>query len=376
MEKLSEEVLAKNIKEIAEYDLVNKKVFGSCYAVYQNGEKLFEDYFGHCSVDKSVVVDGKTIFRLASMTKPITTIATLMLVERGLLNLEDEVSKYIPSFKQVHITQINDGNLVDLGETKTPPTIFNLLTHTSGIGTDAQKDKLLTLNDKATAKNLIEFYAKIGLDFEPGTEQRYSGVAAFAVLGCIIEKLVGKTLQEFYTEEIFKPLGMVDTTFVPTKEQWKRVIDMHGRTDGENCVIEMKENCGFADYPCDHYVAGAGLFSTLDDYVKFANMLLNKGKAGVKRIISENLVEKMSSPYIKIDYKTYWGFGVRVIGDNHPNLKKGAFGWSGAYGSHFWVSPADNAIAILMKNSTVDGGSGNQSALAFENAFKNSFEVE
>lgn len=373
MRKINSELLTKNILENTKHDFENNKVFGSCYAVAQGDETIYKEYFGYTSVNAKTPVNSKTIFRLASMTKPITTVATLILVERGLLCLEDEISKYIPDFKDIHVTEVIDDKLVDLGIAKNQPTIFNILSHSAGIGSNSDKNKFLTSSDKENSKTLSDFYVKIGLDYEPGTSQYYSGTGSFAVLGNIIEKITGKSLQEFYSEEIFKPLKMNDTTFIPTEEQWTRVIDMHGRVDGKNVVVAMNKNCGFVDYPCSHCVAGAGLFSTLEDYLKFARMLLNKGNFEDKTIVSETLINMMSSPQVEIESTTYWGLGVRVIRDGHPYLPKGSFGWSGAYGSHFWVNPLDNTVAVFMKNSTVDGGAGNESSRYFECAVKNSY---
>jgi CubicO group peptidase (beta-lactamase class C family) len=121
------------------------------------------------------------------MTKPITVIAVLILVERGMLSLDDEISKFIPEYKTIRITKNKDDGLVDLGETKTPITIRHLLTHTSGIGSsDGGKNAFLTAEDKKSALCLSKRFARLGVDFEPGSTQFYSGVAAFAVLGTII----------------------------------------------------------------------------------------------------------------------------------------------------------------------------------------------
>lgn len=374
MKKINKKRLNTLISEIANYDLENNKVFGSCYAVLQDGNVVYKNVFGYASISKKDL-GYNTLFRLASMTKPITVIAVLILVERGLLSLDDEIADYIPAYKNVHITKIaEDKSIIDLGESKTAITIRHLLTHTSGIGSNSNKGELLTLEDKKTSLSVAKFYAKIGIDFEAGTKQAYSGVGAFAVLGYIIEKISGMTLQQFYKKEIFEPCEMRDTTFIPTQEQWLRVIDMHGRNESGNVTVTMKKDCAFMDYPCEHCVAGAGLFSTLDDYIKFAQMLLNRGKTPIKRIVKEDLIREMITPHVYIDEYTYWGYGVRVIQDNHPYLENGSFGWSGAYGSHFWVSPTENIVAVFMKNSTIDGGAGNASSRNFESAVKRSLE--
>lgn len=371
MQVINEEKLKEYIEEIAMYDLKNNKVFGSGYMVMQQGKVVYKDYFGYAAANKTALGDH-SIFRLASMTKPITAIATLILVERGGLSLEDEVSKFIPQYKTVKITKAEGDKLVDLGESKTPITIRHLLTHTSGIGSnDVEKNKFLSTDDKKNAWNLSMRYAQLGIDFEAASTQHYSGIAAFAVLGCIIEQVSGQSLQDFCTKEIFQPCGMQNTTFIPTKEQWSYIVDMHGRNEeGNNTYVPMNDGCIFEEYPCEHCLAGAGLISTLADYAKFATMLLNKGKILTGRILREDIFNAMSTPQAQVDPMTYWGLGVRVIGEGHPYLPKGAFGWSGAYGSHFWVDTENQIVAVFMKNSTVDGGSGNESAQNFESAIK------
>ena len=369
MQILNVEKLKDNINEIARYDLENHKIFGSGYMVMQQGKVVYKHYFGYASTNQKEL-DDRTIFRLASMTKPMSAIATLILVERGMLALEDEVSKFIPEYQNVRITKVENGELVDYGPAKTPITIRHLLTHTSGIGSlEIKKFDFLTVEDKKTASNLSRRYAQMGVDFEPTSREAYSGVAAFSVLGRIMEQMIGENLQDFYAKEIFEPCGMQDTTFIPTQDQWARVIDMHTcDQDGNNGVKPMREGCIFEDYPCRHCLPGAGLVSTLTDYAKFATMLLNKGKTLTGRIVSENIFNEMSKPQVKIDTTVSWGLGVRVIADGHPFLSKGSFGWSGAYGSHFWVDPNNEIVAVYMKNSTVDGGSGNESARNFESA--------
>lgn len=376
MQIINGKKLKEHIEEIATYDLENNKVFGSGYLVMQRGNVVYKNYFGYASADKQAIGDH-TIFRLASMTKPITVMAILILVERGRLSLDDEVAKFLPEYKTVRITKTEDGKLVDLGEAKTPITIRHLLTHTSGIGSnDGGKSAFLTAEDKKTALGLSKRFAQLGVDFEPGSSQFYSGVAAFAVLGAIIEQVSGQSLQDFYTKEIFEPCGMKDTTFIPTQEQWSRLIEMHGRDEKGNSIpVPMAEGCIFTDYPCEHCVAGAGLVSTLADYTKFATMLLNKGQALAGRIVREDIFEEMSKPQVQVDPMTYWGCGVRVIGENHPYLPKGSFGWSGAYGSHFWVDVENQIVAVFMKNSTVDGGAGNQSSRNFESSVKRAWKL-
>ena len=381
MNKLHKNLLKINIEKAAQYDFDNHKVFGSAYCVIQEDNVIYKNCFGHTSDDNTEPVTENTLFRLASMTKPVTAIATLILVERGQLSLSDKVSDYLPEFKDIHITQITDTNeRIDLGKAQNDITICHLLTHTSGIGSNAVKLEKMTDEDKKSIDNTVKFHSEVGLDFEPGTKQQYSGTGAFDVLVKIIEKITKTDYLNFLQQEIFEPCEMVNTTFVPTQEQWKQIIAMHNKVVGKNNVAKMKENCIFADYPCTHYLGGAGLVSTLADYSRFAKMLLNKGQTLKKQILGEETFRLLHTPFVSEEImpsNERWGLGVRIIvKEDYKTLPVGTFGWSGAYGSHFWVDPANKIAAVFMKNSLFDGGAGNESACNFEKAVNDSFNQD
>ena len=364
---LNKTTLIKNIDEIAKYDFDNNKVFGAAYYVYDNGE-ITEKCYGKMSLNSDMGITNTTLFRLASMTKPITAVAALVAMEQGVLSLDDTVDKFIPEFKQIQIKDAS-GKITGL---KKQPTILNILTHTSGIGSDAQKLSAMTSADQATLDSAISFYIGSGLDFEPGTKQAYSATGAFDVLVKIIETATGEDYLQFLQKNIFEPCNMKDTTFIPTEEQWGRVVDMHQQVNGENAVAPMTEGCIFGNVPVTHYLGGAGLVSTLQDYANFAKMLLNGGQGENGKVISKTSVKLLSSPQISKDVmpgNARWGLGVRVITKkSYPYLPVGSFGWSGAYGSHFWIDPVNNVFAVYMKNSQVDGGAANESANNFERA--------
>ncbi len=377
MNRLNKELLKTNIDKVASYDFENNKLFGSAYCVIEGQDVVYNKCFGTTSVDNAEPVTENTIFRMASMTKPVTAVATLVLVERGLLSLSDKVSEYLPEFKDIHITQFTQlERLIDLGKAQNEITVCNLLTHTSGIGSEPLKEAKMTDEDIKDLYSSVGFYSRIGLDFEPGTKQQYSGIGAFNVLAKIIEKVTRTDYPGFLKQEIFEPCGMLNTTFVPTQEQWGQIIAMHNKVDGKNGVIEMNDNCVFADYPCTNHLGGAGLLSTLADYSRFAKMLLNKGKTPTKQIICEDTFKLLHTPFVSetiMPGSERWGLGVRVIvREDYENLPVGTFGWSGAYGTHFWIDPTNNIAAVYMKNSLFDGGAGNESARNFEKAVSDS----
>ena len=367
MKKLNLSRTTKHIDKIAEYDIKKNKVFGSCYSVYQKNNFDLCRCYGTVGMGTEEKVSEKTLFRLASMTKPVTAAAVLLLEERGLLSLDDTIDKYIPAFRDIHI---KDADGKDLGAPGKMPKVRNLLSHNSGLGSDPKKLEKMTDKDYESIDSTIEYLLKAGLDFEPESMQAYSPTAAFDVAVKIAETVTGKDFQEFLKDELFLPLGMHDTVFIPTPEQRSRIIVMHCNKDGKNAEKEMPGNTVFENVPENHYLGGGGLVSTLSDYGNFAKMLLNKGVSHTgQRILREEAFLKMTEPQIEICNDQSWGLGVRVITrKTYPHLPVGSFGWSGAYGTHFFVDPENGISAVFMKNSAVDGGAGNKSAVKFEKA--------
>lgn len=360
---LNRDRLAEAINERANSDLELCNIGGASILVAQEGDVVYKGHFGFEDMCEKVVSDS-TLFRLASMTKPITAVATMILVERGLLSLDDTVDSFYPEFSSLKIKEA-DGTLVPC-EKKI--TIRNILTHSSGIssGTQWQESvKKMTDRDKESVENFVDFISKEPISFVPGSKQEYSGVGAFSVLTGIIQRIVGMPYGSFLEKELFEPCRMVDTTFEPNDDQWQRIIAMHGKENGKNIICKTCDGCVFESIPPRNHVGGAGLLSSLGDYLNFAQMLLNGGIFGGKRVISEASVAEISKPQFFKKAEESWGLGVRVItGEN--SLPVGAYGWSGAYGSHFWIDPSNKIIGIYMKNSWYDGGSGATTSKNFE----------
>ncbi|MBR3942172.1 MAG: beta-lactamase family protein [Clostridia bacterium] len=371
MLKLDTKKLAQNISETIHKDIENQEICGASVLVRQNGELLYKDCFGVTAPNGNIPLTEDTVFRMASMTKPITAVATLILVEQGKLKLDDLVSDYLPIFKEQYVAKLENGKVVRDFKAKTAITLRHLLTHTSGIGSgrvyDVQYDEM-TPEAVETLDGAISYYANMGLSFEPFTKEEYSGTAAFSILTKIIEMQSGTDYETFLKENIFKPLGMTDTCFVPSDKQWQRMAVLFDKKDGKPCVGEHYENCVFRKFPCTHFLGGAGLISTLSDYDKFAQMLLNGGILKGNRILSEATVKEMATAHVpeSIQGKDIrWGLGVRVI-TGKDVLPKGCFGWSGAFGTHFWVDPENKITVLYMKNAHYDGGAGAKTARNFE----------
>lgn len=192
MKKLDKILLTKNVETRVLNDIEQNNVSGVSVLVKQAGKVVYKNHFGTVSPESEIPVSDQTMFRLASMTKPITGVATMILAGRGLLSIDDTVDKYIPAFSSPYILNEN-GEKVEIG---TKITLKHLLTHTSGVGSGPQwvtSSKSMTKEDKSTVINFVEFISKQPLSYVPGTKSEYSGVAAFSVLTYIIEKLSGKS---------------------------------------------------------------------------------------------------------------------------------------------------------------------------------------
>lgn len=365
MKILNRLALAEAIECRAEADLAAYNIGGASVLVAQAGQTVYKNHFGTSNPSGEAVSDS-TLFRLASMTKPITAVAAMILVDRGLLSLEDTIEMFYPSFASMHVRGENG----ELLTTHQKITVRNLLNHTSGIGSgEVWVDAVskMTADDIKSVDRFVEFMSTQPLSFVPGTKQEYSAVGAFSVLTGIIQKITGMTYEDFLRTEIFEPCRMRDTTFTPSEEQWSRLITMYDKIDGKLNVGKTYDGCVFEFFSTANYLGGAGLISSLADYSNFAQMLLNGGAFEGKRVISEESVAELSKPQVCKTKEQWWGLSVRVIADEaYDPLPVGNFGWSGAYGTHFWIDPSNKIIGIYMKNSRYDGGSGAITAKNFE----------
>jgi len=363
---LDARLLQQNISARISEDICCQRISGAAVAVLQRGKMVYEATFGYQYPDRSEPLRRDAIFRIASMTKPVTTVAVLLQAQRGKLKLDDAVAKYLPKFARIALETKDQYCTV-------PLSIWHLLTHTSGMEADPEcrsRARQIPEEYRSTLAGAVDYYATLPVSYEPGTCRRYSGRAAFDVLARIVELTAGIPFAEFVQKEIFAPCGMVDTTFAPTPAQWERVVGMHDYRNGCSVLAETTPGCVVDDHPVTHPFGGAGLVSTLEDYVKFAQMLQNKGMTTGGRILDPEWIEQMAAPQLSAEMMSpsvNQGLGVRVIsGDDYPWLPAGAFGWSGAYGTHYWVDPVNEITAIYMKNSHYDGGSGAVTAKHFE----------
>lgn len=343
---------------------------------------------GFTEGENAVSFNKETIFRIYSMTKPVTGVAAMILVDRGLLSVDDEVSKWIPSFKDIQVHVSGDADNMVTEPPATPMTIYHLLTHTSGIvygffGHTAP-DKVLVRNlgpdflqglRNTTLADLAESVAKSPLKFQPGTGFEYG--LNLDILGYIIELASGRQLDEFFKEEIFEPLGMVDTDFYCPAEKWNRMAKCYEHTPGMGFKrsLQPTRNELWMEKPIN-LAGGGGLVSTIGDYAKFTTCLLNQGAipGTDKRIVSAASVAHMTrnvlpngvdihdlarSPgFLEVDGGGF-GFGLSMYVLTDPHVAQGGilsgrgeFGWGGMASTAFFVDPVYKFSAILMTQLT------------------------
>lgn len=371
MKRLNEKVLKEQIERTVCSDIESGRVGGVAAAVMQDGKTVYQGCFGDERI--GIHVSENTLFRMASMTKPITAVAVLILIDRGELELDTPVYEVLPEFREMNIGQVCQNEIKIISRAKTPITIKHLLTHSSGLGSGALAELIQTrfpLSKWKTLAQAVDSYAKNPLEFEPFTGHAYSPAQAFDVLARMVEITSGMPYDKYLEKELFGPLGMIDTTFSPNSEQWARVIPMHSYENGIGKTVDFPKNSLFEGIPTTYFCAGGGLASTLQDYKKFAAMLLNYGSVEGHQLLRESIIREMATPQLPsavMSGAENWGLGVRVIADDsYGDLPCGAFGWSGAYGTHFWVDPVNRITAVYLKNSRYDGGAGAATARRFE----------
>ena len=362
-----------NIENRILADVESGRVGGAQVCVKQAGEIIYENCFGLADESRELTPD--TVFRLASMTKPITGVAIMKQIEKGLVSLDDSLDKFIPAYGEMEIGALDENkNIVIKGKAIEKIKILHLLTHSSGVACGVLNEKLWNRTPeekRISLKSITDAYASNPLSFEPFSAQAYSPTIGFDLLARVVEITSGMPYNEFLKKEIFQPLGMNDTTFTPTDKQWERMISMHSFKDGKAIFIPVDRRHIFGGLPLTYFCGGAGLVSTVKDYVKFSDMLLAGGKTHEgEQLIDEKLIKLMRTPALSeqiMPGNQRWGLSVRVIAkDSYKRLPINTFGWSGAYGTHFWVDPDNEITAVYMKNSHYDGGSGASTAARFE----------
>ncbi|MGI4808423.1 MAG: serine hydrolase domain-containing protein [Janthinobacterium lividum] len=357
-------------------DTDSKRLPGAVVMIARHGKVIYQEAFGARDLATGAPMQKDSIFRMYSMTKPVTGVAVLMLLEEGKLRLSDPVSKYLPALKSPKVmteTVDTQGRRV----ASTVPanreiTIEDLMRHTSGItygsGTSAAEQAMTKagigiqlagdggepLSVRMTDQQLVDEIGKLPLMFQPGTSWEYG--RSIDVLLALVEKVSGQRADEFYQQRIFGPLGMTDTFFNVPPEKLDRVAQPGPDPDsGETAKLtDVTKKRIFLG-------GGEGLLSTASDYMRFALMLANGGEGNGVRLLSRKTVEMMGSDHLgpalsqgpNFAPGPGYGFGLTVAVRTQPGMSSypgsvGEFNWGGAAGTAFWVDPKEQLVPIML----------------------------
>ncbi len=326
---------------------------GAVLLVGTKDEIKYHDAIGQANVDGKVAMQKTTLFRIASMTKPITAVAIMMLVDEGKLDVEDAVEKYLPEFKDQMMVASKDKESTTLKKAKRKITLRDLLTHTSGLaGYPSGMADLYTKRNRTLSETTIAV-SQLPLTFEPGTKWSYCN-SGIDTLGRLVEVASGMSFEKFLQTRIFDPLGMKDSTFYPNAAQVKTVATTYNKADGKLVVAPNNLLDVMADPK--HPVPAGGLYSTAADQAKLYQFMLRGGKAGDKQLLSEKSLKQMTTTQtdaIKTGFVDgmSWGFGWQVVAEPKgatESLSPGTYGHGGAFGTQGWIDPKKGAFYVLM----------------------------
>ena len=365
----------------------NQELAGGALLVRRDEEVLYENTFGYSNIAARQVIARDSLYRLMSMTKPITAVAVMQLAEQGKIELDAPLNRYLHGFTAMRVVDdkryayhegMNALSLLPglltfrLKAPRTVPaerdiTIRDLLCHASGLeqGIYGLISMKLDKSKRESLAALEQKYSTMPLDFQPGKGGGYSPLAGFDLLARVVEVVSGLPFDAYLQQNLFNPLGMQDTAFRLDDAQTARLVHVYKREKNRlQDVTDTAEDMDSLLKRGENYTAGCGgLFSTLHDYDRFAHMLLNGGAVDGVRVLQPETVRLMgqqgSPDYPNPDPGCAWGLGMKIRKD--PQKAKsactaGTFGWSGAFGTHFFVSPKDHLSAVWMMNrSDIDG---------------------
>ena len=350
-------------------DYVNRNQIAGVTVVIARGGKLaVMEPIGRMDVEKNLPMRKDTIFRMASMSKAVTSVAAVILMEEGKLRLAEPVSKYLPAFKQTTVVMPGPVGSTRYGAVpaKREITIRDLLTHTAGIsygdGVVAEEYKAAGtfgwyLADKHEPIGTpMERLAALPFAAQPGEKFVYGYNTD--ILGAVIEKASGVPLDEFFRARIFEPLEMIDTGFFLPREKRDRLATVYSLGADGTMVRALEPKTGQGDYvegPRACFSGGAGLLSSANDYLRFLQMLLNGGELDGVRILGPKSIEMMTSNQVgklyREDGSLGFGLGFETTEDvgaaGRPD-SPGSFGWGSAYYSKFWVDPKEKLVAVFL----------------------------
>jgi CubicO group peptidase (beta-lactamase class C family) len=351
------------ISQMIQRRIAAGELAGAVTIVARKGKVVHVSAQGVMDLESKQPMTPATMFRIASMTKPVVGVAIMMMVEEGKLRLNDPVSRYIPEFRnmKVAVQQSPAGSSDETPQFYTVPaqrdiTVKDLLTHVSGLGSGPMSNSDLDRVARKEGETLADYIPRLGstvLEFQPGSRWAYSPGAGFETLGRIVEIVSGLPLDRFLRTRIFDPLGMKDITFWPSDAQWPRVATVYTRSAKGLAKQQMPNDTMSRNV---YFRGSGGLYSTAADYIPLAIMLSNGGEMNGTRLLSRKSVEMMSAVHAPDTLPGRpvgegYGLSVRVV-TNHAArntmLSDGTYGWSGAQGTHFFVDPKEQLVGVLM----------------------------
>jgi CubicO group peptidase (beta-lactamase class C family) len=356
---------------------------GAVTLVARRGRVVHLEAQGRLNLKSNTAMPADAIFRIASMTKPITATAILMLMEEGKIRLSDPVSRFVPEFKTLKVGVALDAPAAQTGArpAETPfytmpaareITIHDLLTHTSGLVSGGIGASEAAKNPRKPGDTLADYIpqlARLPLSFQPGSRWTYSPGAGFDTLGRVVEVASGQPFDQFLRQHIFEPLGMKDTFFNAPDDRAPRRPTMYQRT-AEGLELPATQT---PPAVTKYFSGGGGLMSTAEDYIQFAQMLLNRGQLNGKRLLGPRTVDLMAAVHVPDTLPGRapgrgFGLSVQVVSDSVAagyRVSNGSYGWDGAFGTHFWVDPKEQIVGIMMVQTT---NPNRQADRDFENA--------
>lgn len=344
----------------------NKKLAGVVTLLARHGKVVSFNTYGQQDVERNTAMKNDSIFRIFSMTKPITSVAMMILYEEGKWLPNDPIEKYIPEFKNlmVYVGENKDGSLI-LEKPKHAPTMGELMTHTAGFGLGFLDSPVNNLYRKADLFNSPDFkefinrVVKLPLDYQPGTQWEYS--ISSDIQGYLVERLSGVPFAQFIDERIFQPLDMKDTSFAVPKEKRARLATTY-QPDKNDVLVPMWNDEKESNTPVMPS-GGGGLFSTAEDYWHFAQMLLNEGTFNGKRILAPSTIKLMRTNHLPDNLRNGnfgigpyhmqpglgFGYSMGVLDDPlkiNKTVGDGTYFWIGAAGTWFWIDPTNDMVFI------------------------------
>jgi CubicO group peptidase (beta-lactamase class C family) len=356
------------IDELLEEQVKNQNIPGAVALIVRNGKIIYYKAFGYSDLEKKSSLKKDDIFRIASQSKAITSLAVMMLWEEGKFLLDDPVSKYIPEFRNPKV--LKSFNKEDSTFTTEPATreitIRQLLTHSSGIdyaviGSPEFKAIYAKAgipsgigNDRDNLGDKMKILGGMPLKHQPG--ERFTYGLNSDVLGYLVEIWSGMSFDKFLRTRIFDPLGMKDTYFYLPKNKHNRLVALHGNKEGKAFKLDKAAYDAIAaDYPNlpgTYFSGGAGLSSTVEDYAKFLQLFLNRGEFNGARLLGRKTVELMLTDQLPdLDNEFGLGFGLETEkNDFRSPVSPGSFSWGGAFSTQYWADPKENLIGLIYTN--------------------------